>query len=179
MRDLKAGVLGEFDSSEPMTAAARRLQADGFRSIVTFTPYAVPHLATELRVGRTRLPLITLCAGLIGAACAYWLQWYTAVQSYPLNAGARPAHAVLAFIPITFETTVLCASCAGFFGLFFLLGMPRLWHPTSEIGGFERATVDRFWVGVSRDDPHFDQARIMRALESAHPLRVIILEPQS
>lgn len=176
MKDLTSGVLAEFPEGEPMAAAARRLYAEGFRSLVTFTPYPIPRLARDLGIGRTRLPLIALCAGLAGAIFAYWLQWYTAAVSYPLNAGARPAHAAPAFILITFETMVLFASCAGFFGLFSLLGMPRLWHPVSEIEGFERATVDRFWVGVSGDDPHFDVDLVARALESAQPLRIVRLE---
>jgi hypothetical protein len=159
-----------------MAAAAERLYQQGFRSVITFTPYEIPHLAEKIGLGRTKLPLITLIAGLAGAVFAYWLQWYTAVVSYPLDAGARPAHAAPAFILITFETTVLFASCAGFFGLFFLLGMPRLWHPVSEIEGFERATVDRFWVGVPLDDPQFDAERVTRVIADQRPLRIVRVE---
>jgi hypothetical protein len=176
MKSVRAGILAEFDASEPMAAAATRLRAEGFESIVTFTPYEIPGLAETLGMGRTLLPRITLIGGLTGAAFAYWLQWYTAAVSYPLNAGARPAHAPLAFLLITFETTVLFASCAGFFGVFFLLGMPQLWHPVSEIEGFERSTIDRFWVGVSRDDPRFDAERITRAIAAECPLRIVTLE---
>jgi hypothetical protein len=53
--------------------------------------------------------------------------------------------------------------------------MPRYWHPVSEIEGFERATVDRFWVGVSRDDPRYDQDQIARTLASEGPLRIVTL----
>lgn len=179
MRDLRSGVLAEFDASEPMASTARRLHADGFSHVLTFSPYPITGLPQELGFGRTRLPLITLIAGLSGAVFAYWLQWYTAVVSYPLNAGARPTHAAPAFVLITFETTVLFAACAGFFSLFFLLGMPRLWHPTSEIEGFERATIDRFWVGVAADDPYFDESRIIPMLEEEHPLRVVHLEAKA
>jgi hypothetical protein len=177
MTDIEAGVLGEFDVGERMAAAARRLVDAGYDRIVTFSPFQIPHLDRTLRVGRTRLPFISLCAGLAGAAFAYWLQWYTAAVSYPLNAGGRPAHAAPAFILITFETAVLMASCMGFFAIFYLLGMPRYWHPVSEIEGFERATVDRFWVGVSRDDPRYDEQEIARTLEDEHPLRIVTLEP--
>jgi len=179
MRDLHHGILAEFDASEPMVTAAERLYEDGFRSVVTFTPYEIPQLAQKIGIDRTRVPLITLVAGLIGAVFAYWLQWYTAVVSYPLVAGSRPVHAPLAFIPIAFETTVLFASCGGFFSLFFLLGLPRLWHPLSEIEGFERATIDRFWVGVSGDDPRFDVERVTRTMAAERPLRIVILEVAS
>jgi len=176
MRDLTAGIIAEFETSEPMVAAAERLYDDGFRTVITFTPYEIPRLAEKIGMGRTKLPLITLVAGLTGAVFAYWLQWYTDAVSYPLNAGARPPHAAPAFIVIAFETTVLFAACAGFIGLFVLLGMPRLWHPVSDIEGFERATIDRFWVGVPLDDPHFDAERITRTIAAEGPLRIVRLE---
>ena len=176
MRDLRAGILAEFEASEPMAEVARQLHADGFSRVVTFTPYPIRGLPEALGMGRTRLPLITLVAGLTGAVFAYWLQWYTNAVNYPLDVGGRPPHAIPAFVLITFETTVLFAACAGFVSLFFLLGLPRLWHPVSEIDGFERATIDRFWVGVPSDDPAFDEDRVSRTLEAAGPLRVVHLE---
>lgn len=176
MRDLRAGILAEFEEGEAMAEAARRLRADGFSRVVTFSPYPIRGLAEQLGLGRTRLPLITLLAGLGGAVFAYWVQWYTNAVSYPINVGGRPLHSGPAFILITFETTVLFASCFGFLSLFFLLGMPRLWHPTAEIDGFERATIDRFWVGVPVDDPRFDAARIEQALAGSKPLRIVRVE---
>lgn len=176
MRDIEAGLLAEFAHSAPMVGAARQLYADGCRRVVTFTPYPIRGLAPSLGLGRTRLPLITLLAGLAGAAFAYWLQWYVNAVDYPLDVGGRPAHAAPAFVLITFETTVLFAAGAGFLSLFVLLGLPRLWHPVSEIEGFERATVDRFWVGVPDNDPGFDERRVRDTLEAAGPLRIVRLE---
>jgi len=176
---LTHGVLAEFEDSERMLAAARRLRAEGFRRISAFTPYRIPELGRALGVGRTRLPLVVLCAGLAGAAFAYWLQWYTVAVNYPLDVGGRPPQSAPAFILITFETTVLFASLAAFFGCVYSLGLPRLWEPVAEIEGFERATVDRFWVGVSHDDPQFDAGRLWRLLETEHPLRVVHLELKS
>jgi len=173
---LEAGVLAEFDASDRAVAAARALREDGYSAIVGYTPYPVPELRDTLEPGRTRLPLIVLLSGLAGAVFAYWLQWYTAADSYVLNVGGRPAHAGPAFIPITFETMVLFASCTGFFALFFILGLPRLWAPVSDIEGFDRASVDRFWIGVSERDARFDGARIAARLQSAAPLRVVRLE---
>jgi len=34
--------------------------------------------------------------------------------------------------------------------------LPRLAHPVFRVEGFESATLDRFWLGVSADDPAFD-----------------------
>ncbi|MGE0449393.1 MAG: DUF3341 domain-containing protein [Vicinamibacterales bacterium] len=176
MRDVRTGVLGEFETPRRMTEAAVHLYDAGFRSVVTYTPYEVPGLAERIGLGRTRVPAVMLIAGIAGAVFGYWLQWHTSVIAYPLNVGGRPMHAAPAFLVITFESSVLCAACAGFIGFFLFTGLPRLWHPLSEIAGFERATIDRFWVGVPLDDPRSDGDRVSQALAVYEPLRIVTVE---
>jgi hypothetical protein len=142
-----------------------------------FSPHDLPDVAEALGRSRTKLPLIMLVAGLAGAAFAYWFQWFTAVD-YPLNAGGRPVHAGPAFILITFETGVLCAACAGFIAFFALLRLPQLWTPVAEIGGFEHATVDRFWVAVSADDARFDVRQLETLLAAHAPRRIVHLDEE-
>ncbi len=178
MTNLRRGLLAEFDEADLMSAAAERLHAEGFRHIVSYSPQDLPETAARLGLSRTRLPAIVLAGGIAGAIFAYWIQWYTAAVSYPLIVGGRPPHAGPAFVLITFETMVLFASWAGFLSFFWLLGLPRLWSPVAEIPRFERATVDRFWVGVSHDDPRFDPIRVAAVLETAGPLRVVELETE-
>ena len=59
---------------------------------------------------------MTLAGGIVGAIGAYFLQWYSAVVDYPINAGGRPLHSWPSFIPATFELAVLGAALAAFFG---------------------------------------------------------------
>ncbi len=59
----------------------------------------------------------------------------------------------LAFIPITFEMMVLSAALTGFVVLLVLARLPELWHPVFDVPGFERASIDRFWVGIDARDP--------------------------
>jgi hypothetical protein len=91
---------------------------------------------------------------------------------YPLDVGARPPHAAPAFVPITFEMTVLAAAFAAFFGLLWLLGLPALWHPVFEGAGFERASVDGFWLGIDARDPIFSREQVTADLERVGALSV-------
>jgi len=93
----------------------------------------------------------------------------------PLDIGGRPLHSAPAFIPITFEMTVLCAAATALLSALVLGGLPRLWHPVFEVDGFERATIDRFWLAVDPGDPAIDRARDTAALEAAGALRVVWL----
>ena len=87
--------------------------------------------------------------------------------------GARPAHAPLAFIPITFETTVLAAGLAAFCLVFILCRLPRLWSPEFSVDGFERASVDRFFLAVDTHDPSFDQTKLAEMLAAFQPLGIV------
>ena len=115
---------------------------------------------------RSRLNWIVFAAGLLGGGAAYFLQWWFNVVDYPLNIGGRPYHSALAFMPITFEMTVLSRrlrgadprrSCSA--------GYRALWQPVFEVDGFERATIDRFWLGVATGDRALDRSRDTLALE--------------
>ena len=166
--------LAEFGTGDELRAAVERLCALGYRDVEAYSPYPVPGVARRLRGGDGRIPLITLLGGLAGGAASYAIQWYAYVWSYPLNIGGRPVHPVPAFIPATFEGTVLCAALAAFVGLLLGLRLPRLWHPEHAVPGFERAMVDRFWLRVGgRDRRAADAELTRRELEALRPLRVV------
>ena len=170
---MKAGVLAEFASPEGVLEALAELRRNGYRQLESYTPYPVEGADDRLDLGRSRLPRFIFGGGVLGAVLGYGIQWYANVWDYPQNIGGRPVHAVAAFIPATFEATVLGAALVAFFGLFAALRLPELWHPVFEIEGFERASVDRFWVGVDARDRRFDRRRVTDLLEGLDPLRVV------
>ena len=53
-----------------------------------------------------------------------------------------------------------------------LTGLPELWCPVFEVEGFERASIDRFWVGVDAGDPRFDRAAVEGALTELGASRI-------
>ena len=53
-----------------------------------------------------------------------------------------------------------------------LTGLPELWSPVFEVEGFERASIDRFWVGVDARDPRFDRAAVESALAELGASRI-------
>lgn len=145
--------LAEFENAERLRAAAVALFARGQRSIEYHAPVPLNDLDEMLAPARSTLPRLVLAGGVLGAIGSYAVQWYANVVDYPIDIGGRPVHAIPAFLVATFEGTVLVAALAAFFGFF--LGahprLPRLWHPVFEADGFERATVDRFWLVVAAD----------------------------
>ncbi|HEX5385686.1 MAG TPA: DUF3341 domain-containing protein [Gemmatimonadales bacterium] len=171
-RRLAHGLMAEFRGPDELVAAVAALRALGYRELETFTPFAVPGLTERLGLPWPALPKFVLLGGILGGIAGYLIQWYSDVVAYVQIVGGRPAHAVPAFIPATFEATVLGASLTAFFGLYFVLGLPALWHPVFEVEGFDRASDDRFWLAVSAEDPIYDRERTGQALAALGPLRV-------
>jgi hypothetical protein len=165
---MREGLVAEFAGPEGLERAIERLRAIGCTRIESWTPYPVRGVVT--RLPESPVPWIMLGCGLAGAALAYLLEWWCNAFDYPINVGGRPLHSIPAYIPIAFESGVLAASLAGFVSLLVLSGLPRLHHPVFEIDGFERAAVDRFWIGVDASDPSFDD-RVQGLLEGSGALR--------
>lgn len=171
--DLHEGLLAEFDSPGAMRETLAALHAQGYRRLDAFSPFPVEGASEAMGLSRSKLPWLVFAFGAASLAFGYWIQWFSNVHDYPVNDGGRPPHSVVAFIPATFETTILFAALAAVVGMFVLCGLPRLWHPVLEVEGFERASVDRFFVGIDSRDPRFDEVASVRALERFAPLRIV------
>jgi hypothetical protein len=165
----------ELASGAALVAAIEVLRAAGVTRFDAFTPYEVAGLDEALDVRRSRLPWISLAVGLAAGGSAYALQWWINVVDYPLDIGGRPYHSAPAFLPITFEMTVLFAAAAALISALVLGGLPRLWHPVFEVEGFDRAAIDRFWLAIAADDPALDRRRVTEALASTAALRTVWL----
>jgi ActD protein len=168
-----AAVLAEFETPEQMLEALRGLRALGYRKLDAFTPYPVPETSEILELRRSPIAIATLVAGLLGASGAYFLEWWMNAYDYPIDVGGRPPHSAPAFVPITFEMGVLFAGLTAFFLVFILSRLPRLWHPVFDVEGFERASIDRFWIALDLDDPKVDRARTDDEIRAHHPVRVV------
>jgi hypothetical protein len=166
----RSGVLAEFDTPERLVRAVDDLLARGYTRLDTYTPFPIKEIIPKI-TKRSVIPEIMFAAGMIGAGFGYVLQWWCNAVRYPINVGGRPLNSAPALIPITFESAVLFASVVGFVALLALSKLPSLWSPEFEVPGFERASIDTFWVAIDRGDPKFD-AGVLDALRDLGAMRV-------
>lgn len=169
-------LLSELDSADALLAAARTMRTLGYDRLEAYSPFPVPGLEAALSLERSRIPWVALPIGGLAGAGAYALQYWLSGVLFPLNVGARPLHSAPAFVPIAFETTVLFAALATVVALFVKCGLPSPWHPMFEIEGFERASIDRFFLVVEATDPRSEIALGARALRDLGAVRVLVLE---
>jgi hypothetical protein len=125
----KGLLVATFTGETELLAAVRAARAAGFRVHDVFTPYAVHGLDEALEARRSRLPWITLAGGLAGLAAAVGLQVGAAVVDWPLDVGGKPANSALAFLPISFELTILLGGLATAAAFFWRSGLGRRVDP--------------------------------------------------
>lgn len=167
------GLLAEFDDADALLRAARRAGEAGYRRVDAFSPFPIEGLAETLGFRRTGVPAITLVGGLAGGVGGYFMMWYANVISYPLNIGGRPLNSWPAWVPITFEMTILFGALAAVVGMLALNGLPRPYHPLFHVPGFELSTRDRFFLCIEATDDRFSLQETRGFLESLDPLRVV------
>jgi hypothetical protein len=89
------------------------------------------------------------------------------VYDYPLNISGKSLMNVPAWIPVTFELTILLSAFGAVFGMFFLNGLPRLNHPLFSSENFKKATNDGFFICIEADDPQFEPEKVRHLLSVA------------
>ncbi|MCW5834442.1 MAG: DUF3341 domain-containing protein [Labilithrix sp.] len=152
-------IIAELDSPERVVQAARSVRALGYARVEAFTPFPIPELEDVLGVRRTRLPRLAFVAGLGGASLALLVQWWTNAVDYPLDVGGRPTSSLPTDVLIVFESAVLFAAITAFAAVLVGSRLPRLHDPLFDLPGFERTSLDRFWLLIR--DAYDDDAGIL------------------
>ncbi len=171
------GLMAEFDTPHDLVTAARKAYQAGYRRMDGYSPFPIEELADALGFHYNRLPWLVLAGGIAGACAGYGLAYWTSVVDYPLNVGGRPFHSWPAFIPVTFETTVLFAALTAVLGMLALNRLPMPHHPVFNVPRFALASRDQFFLCIEAEDPNFDLEKTRAFLESLGPLAVTEVEP--
>lgn len=160
------GLMVEFASTGELIAACRRTRAQGYRRIDAFTPAPVHGLTEAIGyVGKGWTARTVFLAGLAGAIGGFGLQYWVAAIAYPLNIGGKPYFSWPAFIPVTFELTILCGTLGAVLGMLWWNRLPMPYHPVFNVPRFKLASSDRFFLMVESIDPAFDPPAVRRFLE--------------
>ncbi len=170
------GLMAEFSTAEQLLDAAHRTSGAGYRRIDAFSPFPIEGLAEAVGFHGTRLPLVVLLAGIAGGCAGFFLQYYGAVTSYPINVGGRPLNSWPAFVPITFELIILFAAGGAVLGMLAMNGLPTPYHPVFNVPRFALASRDRFFLCIKARDPMFDLEKTKRFLATLNAREVSEIE---
>lgn len=161
------GILAEVPNPRALMEVAETVKNSGYTAWDTFSPFPMHGIDQAMGLKKSKLGGIVLSHGLIGFFGALLMIWFMGVVDYPLNISGKPLFNVPAWIPVTFELTVLLSAFGAVFGMFFLNGLPQLNHPLFNSERFEKVTDDGFFVCIEASDPQFDREKVRSLLEKA------------
>jgi hypothetical protein len=166
------GLMAVFDDPNALVLAATSAREAGYRRMDAYSPFPIEELHHALGAHASRLPMIVLIGGLVGCISGFLLQYWTMAVAYPLNVGGRPFNSWPAFIPVTFECTILGAALSAVFGMLALNGLPMPYHPVFNVPRFALASRSRFFLCIEARDKKFDVEATRQFLESLNPREV-------
>ncbi len=179
-------VLAEFEDVDSLLHAAMAVRDRGFTRWDCHTPFPVHHLNGAMGMRPTRLPWLVLGAGITGALAGIGFQLYTMattigglpspLQGYEMIISGKPYMSGPAYVPITFELTILLAALTAFGGMLLLNRLPWLYNPVFKSQRFKRATDDRFFVVIRGDDPVYEGDKTIEMLKGLDAVSVETVE---
>lgn len=103
-----------YDDEEKLMHSASRLVEKGIRVKEVYSPFPIHGLDPIIGVKRTRLGIASFMYGMTGTSLALLGMYYFMIYDWPMNIGGKPSFSLIenlpAFIPVTFEFSVLCAA---------------------------------------------------------------------
>ncbi|MAZ49612.1 MAG: iron ABC transporter [Halobacteriovoraceae bacterium] len=155
-------VVAIFDDEEKLLSGAFKARDKNMEIYDVYTPFPVHGLDDAMGIKRSFLPYVTFLAGAAGLTLAVSYQVWTMAIDWPINVGGKPFISWPAFVPISFELTVLFAAhttVAAFlvYNKLFPGKNPVIMHPEQ--------TCNKFVVAMEKDKVSLEDAK---ALFSEH-----------
>lgn len=106
----KRFVVACFDDEAVLFPAVKKVRNAGYKIHDVYTPFPVHGLDHALGMRETSLHTAGFIYGITGTTTALTCMSWIFTTDWPLNIGGKPNFPLPAFIPITFELTVLFAA---------------------------------------------------------------------
>ena len=157
--------MAEFDTPTELVDAATAVRDEGYTQTDAFSPFPIHSIDEALGVKRTILPYLCFAGAIAGLLSGIALQYYVHVYDYPIIVGGRPHLSLPAMVPPAYELTILFTAFTAVFGMLFLNGLPRPYHPVFNVPRFALATREKFFLIIESSDEKFDYDETRRFME--------------
>ena len=107
---VKKFVVGNFDDEAVLFPAVKKVRSAGYKIHDVYTPFPVHGLDHAMGLRETSLHTAGFIYGITGTTTALSFMSWVFTTDWPMNIGGKPHFPLPAFIPITFELTVLFAA---------------------------------------------------------------------
>ena len=147
-------VYGLYDDELDLIAAVKEAKKAHLEIYDVYTPFPVHGLDPVLGLAESRLHIGGFVYGALGTLTAFGFMTWVFTRDWPIIFGGKPYFSAPAFIPITFELTVLFSAIGMVLSFYLVCG---LGPGAAEVNIDDRITDDKFCLafpanGADRDD---------------------------
>ena len=160
----ESGTLALFESPDELVQAIRKTRSLQITKLEAFTPFPIHEVIEALGIKRSWIPWGTLVMALTGMILGFGFQSWTMAVSWPLNIAGKPYISIPAFVPITFELTILIGGISTVLLLFLNCRLPNRKKAVLDL----RLTDDLFGLYVEKEDPRFDEVELSKIFKECH-----------
>jgi hypothetical protein len=145
----KEVIYGLYNDEEELLHAIHEANTLHLQIMDVFTPFPVHGLDKVLHLTESRLHQGGFVFGLLGTLTAFLGMTWIFTKDWPIIFGGKPYWSVPAFIPITFELTVLFAAWGMTITFYIICGLgPGIINKVLD----ERITDDKFCIAFNKSD---------------------------
>lgn len=173
MKKRKDVVFGLYSEEHDLLNAVRDAKSQGLEIMDVYSPIPIHGLDPILELKESRLHIAGFIYGLLGTMIAFLGMTWIFTKDWPIIFGGKPYWSVPAFIPITFELTVLLSA----------IGMTVSFYVVSGMGfGVEnfilddRISDDKFCLAFDKEEVDLESAKELLKSSKAEEIHEKIVE---
>tara|TARA_Y100000589_G_scaffold4468_1_gene3959 strand:+ start:577 stop:1107 length:531 start_codon:yes stop_codon:yes gene_type:complete len=164
-----------YDDDDKLMDAARELVGKGVTVNDVYSPFPIHGIDPIIGVKRTRLAIASFMYAMTGTTLAVLGMWYFMISDWPMNIGGKPNFSLFenipAFIPVTFEFSVLCGA-HGMAITYFLRNGTLPGMPASNPD--PRTTDDKFVMEIKTSNNDLDAKKLEALIKKTALLELSI-----
>lgn len=145
MESGKNYIVGIYGDEDVLLKGVKHIREKGVSIEEVFTPYPVHGLDDVLGYKRSKISIAAFMFGLLGTTLALLMQSYMLGIDWPMIIGGKDFIPIPAFVPVTFEMTVLLAAF-GMVGTFLVISDLKPWGKPKPFD--LRSTDDKFVMAI-------------------------------
>jgi len=156
-----------YDDDDVLKDGAKLLVSKGVKVSEVFSPFPIHGIDPIIGVKQTRLGIVSFLFAITGTLLATYGMRFFMITDWPMNIGGKPNGTyldnMLAFVPITFEFTVMCAA-HGMAITYLLRNKTLPGMPASNPD--PRTTDDKFVIELRQsENPQFTEEELLSMLK--------------
>ena len=165
-KDLLYSISAIYDDPDKIIHATDEVAKAGYKKFDVHTPYPVHGLDSAMRLKHSMLGYFALVFGLTGTVIALGLIIFTMLIEYPMVIGGKAAFSLPAYIPVTFELTVLLAAVGTAVSMIVVFfKFPNNSHPLHDTDYMAKVSSDRYGITIEAKDANFDEKKTAEFLK--------------